>query len=147
MENWQTIILRMCDEGSSIEDIITYFNNPSLINETYVKNVIYSNSSDKKVIKRYWISPQKSIPASHTLSRKIYDKIQEIGGNEELLKLLETHSFAALSREWHLPWYAIKDYRNIFIRGRWNSIHDKPRKKSKHRPKTKLTIKDVRELW
>lgn len=159
---WSPIIRQMLYDGSTVDEIIAYFNHP-IINETYISEVdaVYKKLSGKRYT-GYFIKPRKSIPSEGTTYRKIYDYIIRHFGS--IASFLDGYNGnqRALAAKIGVSYNNINNFLTDYRKGRFKSakwLGHSPNLESKInletyfktgkwvKKKKRIALKDARNLW
>jgi hypothetical protein len=155
----QTIWNMSYRENKSPQEIVEYFNNP-LVTEIFVDTVLQNVSYLKIPPPRPMGTKNKKkhlrtkIPRPGTKLRTVWNYVQEhLGGTSALAELLKTRSIGSIAREHNLEYFILRDYKTVFITGRYHKespVHKKIRaiiKRNMKRNQRPSNPKTMGDLW
>lgn len=160
LTSWSDMILQYIYDGYTYDDIIGYFNHPA-VNAEYIDTVVVEN---KKLLKKKYTRvtpPRTNVPKEGTHLRKLYDFAMSLGGIDKYQELLKTKTLVQIAKELELPIGASIGFKRDFIVGRNErlahlggapsmtmKIRAEEVRKGNYTPKkTRVSLKDVRNLW
>jgi hypothetical protein len=146
MNTWSKMILDLHREGYTPDEIQVRIALP-IVTREYIDQVLRLNKSFVKRRHQYVVH-QKRVPAEGTIARKVYDKVQELGGNDAFMNERKKYSYTQLATLWDVPPVAIQNYYQVFIKEKLycTKVHNELVSKIPVRKK-KVTIKEARNLW
>ena len=126
------------NEQKSFEEIVKYFDNP-IVNIEFVRNAIDITKFLKsfprttgpwKTKKKY-----KTVPVPGTRMRKVWDKVDTIGGLTQFQELLKTRALRSFAVEWGFSYNDMTNYKRNYIDGQ--------RKEARYRPQIRTIMMNM----